>query len=239
VRKENSMSTQARLDLKSLVESQCSGTNEGKDPWDWRPAPNCLAIRDVVNMFRFGATNRQIYHLSQCERCRRWLDNYAKSTSSVDFAVTQKSLFQTLTDWFNASLNRPSPTPALLYVLSNAIQVRNPGDTLAIEIAILAGASGKEQPVGSSLPEIDVHSLKLEGALVAEEGTLGWSEIERMTCPVIRFEKARLTSSPRKGIGKHFELTHSVYLTGRFAGSSSLPGFCGQADIQLVKAAAG
>jgi hypothetical protein len=226
------MSPQTKLDLKGWVEGQ--SMRDGRDPWEWRAAPACFRIRDVVNIFQFGATERDAYHLSECGRCRRWLGNYAKSTAGVQ--VAHKSLFKVLTDLFRASQNQPFLMPTPLYLLGNAIEVGNPGDLIAIDIAILGEFSEEGSSRGHRIAEIDLKTLKLDGALLADEATLEWKEIERVGYPVIHFGKARLANVPRKGLEEHYSLTDSIFLTGQFTGKSP-SNFIGHADVHFVRPA--
>jgi hypothetical protein len=167
----------------------------------------------------------------------KWLDNYAKATSKAPAAVMQKSLFRALADFFSATQNQPLATPALLYIPNQVLEVCDPGESLGIEIAIWGGAVQKEKVQAGTLPEIDVKSLKLEGALIGAGATLGWQNMELISYPVVRFANARLGSVPRQGLGEHQELTEGIYLTGRFTGSSPA-NFIGHADVRLVKTSA-
>jgi hypothetical protein len=234
------MSVTKKVDFDGLVERLCTEGGVPKDPLEWRPSPDCLSIKDVVNMFQFGATAQDVYHLSKCDRCLRWVDNYAKSTSTKPLAETimNRSLWRSFADLFGAGRpNEPLPVPALLYVLGDGIQVRNLEDPLSLEIALLGGPSGKVQVVGSDLSEIEVKSLKLDGALIAEGASLRIREVEQnMTCVVVRFDNARLTTSPQKDIKDHLRSFHNICLSGRYAGGPS-PAFSGKADIELVRTA--
>ncbi len=209
-----------------------------KDPWDWRPSPECLSIRDVVNIFRVGATERNMYHLSTCERDRRWVDNYAQMAFPLPSEAVYKNLgglWKNIVKWLgNAPANQP--TPALLYVLDKSVMVQKAESPVTIEIAVVGGPSLKPHGNWVGSMEIDPESVRLEGALRAH----GATTIERrkiepnLECLVVRFDDAHLAGSPRGGIESHGAVMGGVCLSGRFSVGSKTA-FCGQAEVQLVQ----
>lgn len=227
------METGETVDVKKYV-SQLE--RSPKDPWDWRPSPECLSIRDVVNILRVGATDRNMYHLSRCERDRRWVDNYAQMAFPLptEAVSTSLGLWKNIASLFGvARMEQPAAT--LLYVLDKNVKVQKAESPVTIEIAVVGGLSRKLRGSETGSVEIDPKSLRLEGALTACGATVERREIEpNLECLVIRFDDARLAGSPRKGIEEHGAVMDSVSLSGRLSVGAKTA-FRGQADVQLIQ----
>jgi hypothetical protein len=205
-----------------------------QDDWDWRPAPECLSIRDVVNIFRSGATKTDLYHLSRCEHDRNWISNYSQMTA-LPLPTEELKIWANIKNWFGASsVERLTNTP--LYVMSQHVQVEKVEEPVSVEIALVGGL-----PLGNAFAgpkDVDLQSLKLEGALCAHgAATVEKRQIEpNVYCLVFRFNNAMLAGESRNGITRHATLVDSLKLSGRLAAGEKTS-FLGQADIQIVRAA--
>jgi hypothetical protein len=221
-----------KIDVKGILK-QLQRTPQ--DPWDWRPGPECFSIRDVVNIFRSGANEVNMYHLSRCERDRTWIANYAQM--AFPLPVTEVGVWKNIANWFGASQTELlARTP--LYVLGKNVEIEKVETAVSIEIALVGGLPVNAEGTFAGPTEIDLGSVKLEGALCAR----GATTVERrliepnLECLVIRFDNARLAGAPRKGIVEHKAVQDSVMLSGRLSVGGKET-FRGQADIQLVRTA--
>jgi hypothetical protein len=197
------------------------------------PTDDCYAIRDVVNLFRWGATKDDVIHLCQCPSCRQWVDNFARRPSvSLTEKATVGGLFATVADFLRGKIHRePPPLPALLYLRDGDVvveEVSRPGASL--EFVLMAGIPENRQ--------LDATSLKLEGAIIGHRATIqrggpDWN----LSCPLIRFNEVQVAEPLQKDIYKHVAVTDAVSLSGRFLDDPT-PGFRGQAYVRLVRAEA-
>ncbi len=205
-----------------------------QDPWDWRPGPECLSIRDVVNIFRSGLTETYLYHLSKCERDREWIYNYAQM-AAIPAPAAQLKIWENIKNWFGVS-SAETLTKTPLYVMDTSVQVGKEEEPVSIEIALVGGLPLNGTYAGPD--DIDLQSLKLEGALCAH----GAAKVVRreirpnVPCLVVRFENAFLAGDSRKGIAEHASIFDSVKLRGRFAAGEKTS-FLGQADVRFVRTA--
>jgi hypothetical protein len=202
-----------------------------QDPWDWRPGLECLSIRDVVNIFRSGVTETNMYHLSKCERDREWIYNYAQ----MALPAAQVGVWKSITNWFGSLPVEPlTKTP--LYVMDKSVQIDKAEAPVSIEIALVGGLPLQGAFAGPT--DIDLQSLKLEGALSAQgAATVEKREIEpNVFCLVVHFDNAVLAGASRKGITRHATVLDSVKLRGRLTAGEKTS-FLGQADVQIVRAA--
>jgi len=205
-----------------------------QDPWDWRPGPECLSTRDVVNIFRSGVTETNLYHLSKCKRDREWIYNYAQV--ALPAPSEQLSFWKNLKkNWFGGSSVEP-PTKAPLYVVGQTIQIEKVEDPVSIEIALVGGLPLQGTFAGPK--DIDLQSLKLEGAFCAQgAATVEKREIEpNVVGLVVRFNNALVAGESRKGIAQHTTVSESVKLRGHLAAGEKRS-FLGQADVRIVRAA--
>jgi hypothetical protein len=203
-----------------------------QDPWDWRPGPECLSIRDVVNIFRSGVTETNMYHLSKCERDREWIYNYAQMAFPIPAA--QVGVWKSLTNWFRDLPVEPlTKTPLFI---DKSVQVEKVEAPVSIEIALVGGLPLEGAFAGPT--DIDLQSLKLEGALSAQgAAAVEKREIEpNVICLVVRFDNAMLAGTSRKGIAQHATVSDSVKLRGCLT-AGQRKSFLGQADVQIVRAA--
>ena len=205
-----------------------------QDPWDWRPGPECLSIRDVVSIFRSGVTETNLYHLSTCERDREWIYNYAQMAFPVP--SEQLSFWKNLRkNWFGgSSVEQLTKTP--LYVVGQSVQIEKVEEPVSIEIALVGGLPLQGKFAGPA--DIDLQSLKLEGAFCAQgAATVEKREIEpNVVCLVVRFNNALVAGESRKGIAQHAAVSESVKLRGRLAAGEKRS-FLGQADVRIIRAA--
>lgn len=207
------------------------------DSWDWRPTPECLSIRDVVNISRFGASVKNLMHLSLCQRDRRWLDNYAQLAVSLPAPAQSRpaALFNNIASWIRVA-PQPQSSAVLLHVPGNGIEVADARSPISFEIAVVAGLPLNSHGSAIASGDIDLKSVQLAGALSA----VGASKVERreigpnLECLVFHFDQAELAGSPRKNIASHSSVSDSVRLCGRLSGDAKTS-FCGQADVKLVQ----
>lgn len=188
------------------------------------PTPACFSIRDVVNLFQWGATDEDVMHLSACASCQNWVAKYAERPSAHrEAAEGVKSWYQGLAEFFRPAI---APLqPALLYVCNNALA---PEDlTQPQEFVIVAGIS----------EHVEAGSLRLDGALMAKDGTVDMRTLGSMSYPVIRFENVKVADGLRKSLKDHVGLINSIRLYGRLSGSEN-KAFCGRANIRLLGDAA-
>jgi hypothetical protein len=202
-----------------------------QDPWDWRPGPECLSIRDVVNIFRSGFTETYLYHLSKCERDREWIYNYAQMNFPMPAA--ESGILASIKTWLGvSSAGMLTKTP--LYVMDTSVQVGKEQEPVSIEIALVGGLPFKGAYAGPD--DIDLQSLKLEGALCAHgAATVVKREIKpNVPCLVVRFDNALLAGDSRRGISEHASIFDSVKLRGRLTAGEKTS-FLGQADVRFVR----
>jgi len=205
-----------------------------EDPWDWRPSPECLSIRDVVNIFRSGLTETYLYHLSKCEADRDWIYNYAQM-AAIPTPAAQLKIWESIKNWLGVS-SAETLTKTPLYVMDKNVQVGKVEEPVSIEIALVGGL-----PLGSAYAgpkDVDLQSLKLEGALCAQGAVaVEKRQIEpNVYCLVVRFDNALLAGDSRRGITQHASVLDSVKLRGRLAAGEKTS-FLGQADVRIVRAA--
>jgi hypothetical protein len=205
-----------------------------QDPWDSRPCPDCLSIRDVVNIFRSGLTETYLYHLSKCEADRKWIYNYAKM-AAIPAPASQLRIWENIKVWLGVSSDE-TLTKTPLYVLDKNVQVGKVEEPISIEIALVGGFPLEGTHAGPE--DIDLQSLKLEGALCAHGAATVVRREIRPNVPglVVRFNNALLAGESRKGISEHALIFDSVKLRGRLAAGEKTS-FLGQADVRFIRTA--
>lgn len=187
-----------------------------------RLGPNglqCYSIRHMVDLFRWGAGRADVSHLSTCYPCRSWANSYARSASAraVEEKVLPKPWKQRLATLLGQSREPVFPVAPMLYVKQEIIPVGKP-----LEIALVAGISGSSS--------LDPKSLKLEGGLSSDKGTILYQRVEGVECPVIRFEDTVLSDALKQDVQNHVTVVQNVYLTGRLVGETGGT-FRGQANL--------
>jgi hypothetical protein len=225
------MNAVPKMDLKEQIRKL---QPTAQDPWDWRPGPECLSTRDIVNIFRSGLTETYLYHLSKCERDREWIYNYAKM-AAIPAPAAQLRIWENIKNWFGFS-SAETLTKTPLYVMDKDIQVGKVEEPVSIEIALVGGFPLVDAPAGPD--DIDLQSLKLEGALCAHGAATVVRREIRPNVPglVVRFDNAFLAGDSRREISNHASVFDSVKLRGRFAAGEK-SSFLGQADVRFVRTA--
>src|SRR5262245_33158598 len=127
------MNPAPKIDVKKQIEKL---QPTPQDPWDWRPGPECLSIRDVVNIFRSGLTETFLYHLSKCERDREWIHNYAQMNFPMPSGESGiLAGIKTLLGFSSAEMLTKTP----LYVVDSSVCVVKEKEPVSIEIALVGG----------------------------------------------------------------------------------------------------
>jgi hypothetical protein len=187
------------------------------------PTVHCFSIHRLVNLFRWGADKPDVAHLALCPHCRKWANSYAMSGSAQ--AAQEKSMAkpwkEQVASWFGKS--QPSIVPArpMLHVKGDVVHVGKPG--LFVEVALVAGVG--ERP-------LDQASLKLEGGLSSDKGTVLLQEIEGVNCAVVRFENLTLSDSLQREVRNHATVVQNVAVVGKFLGDDGLS-FRGLANVHI------
>ena len=191
------------------------------------PSSECYSIHHMVNLFRWGANKEDVDHLSGCDPCRLWADNYAKSASAkvARQSKVAKSLRDQVVSWFGKSTKTP-PVAPMLYIKDELISVEKP--KISMELALVAGIS--------DAASLDVGSLRLEGNLSSSRATLMKQQIAGNEYVVVRFEDVQLADSLRVDVQNHAAVVQQVCLTGKFTGQENLT-LRGQANVHVGKIA--
>ena len=225
------MNAVPKIDIKEPIRRLQPTT---QDPWDWRPGPECLSVRDVVNIFRSGLTETYLYHLSKCEADRDWIYNYAQM-AAIPAPAAQLKIWENIKNWLGVS-STETLTKTPLYVMDQSVQVGKVEEPVSIAIALVGGLPLQGAYAGPK--DIDLQSLTLEGALKAQgAATVEKREIKpNVYCLVVHFDNALLAGNSRIGITEHSAVSDSVKLRGRLAAGEKAS-FLGQADVRIVRAA--
>lgn len=205
--------------------------SDGLSSYDtpWGPTDACYSLRSLVNLFRMGATDRDLHHLTECSDCKDWVDHYAALTKS-EFQV--EGAPPGFLDWAGSFLGwakGPQPVPILLYVGGSPIRVTDPvRPNLSIRFAVLAGV---RQEVVSKISQ-----LRLDGALVSRDGFVESCELmSHQVYSAICFNNVKLGNQTQVDLRKHFGVTSQVRVTGQAEALGR--SVSGQASIQLQRIA--
>jgi hypothetical protein len=87
--------------------------------------------------------------------------------------------------------------------------------------------------VGPSVDSIDPSSLRLEGAIAAESGTLT-HPTDKSTLPRVTFREAKLSKKTRRSLAHNARVVDEIRVSGSFAGEQTRV-FVGQAKIEFVR----
>jgi len=190
------------------------------------PSDSCYSVRDVVNLFRRGASEEDLIHLSECESCRVWINSYAQRPSAFWGKSERKGLFKGVAALLGIGVTQPEPQPALLHVCKAAISINDLNRPM--EFAVLTG----------TFDDVDIVSLRMDGALLAEDGSLQKQALFGDICyPVIRFNSVKLADKVREDIGRHVALTDRISISGSFTDKTQRA-FRGHAHVRVVSDAA-
>jgi hypothetical protein len=107
----------------------------------------------------------------------------------------------------------------MLYVKQEIIPAGKP-----LEIALVAG-------IGDPYC-LDPNSLKLEGGVSSNRGTILQQRIEGIECAVVRFDDVVWSDSLKEDVRNHAMVVQSVSLVGKFAGDAG-ESFRGQANLHI------
>lgn len=204
-----------------LVGSQ---SNESVLGQRFGPTPDCFSIRDIVNLFQWGATTDDMRHLSKCPSCSDWVANYAKRPSRAFAQTTAEPSEKASFPHIFGGVQKPAlqAQPALLHVCNQALTLEDL--TRPQDFVIVAGISD----------QLDADSLRLDGALIAERGTIVKQVVADAAYSAIRFDHVRVADVTQKDLKNHVALTDSICIHGRLGDSSKEP-FCGKAHVRLVR----
>ena len=134
-----------------------------------------------------------------------------------------KGLFKSVAALLGIGSKQPELQPALLHVCKAAISVDDLNHPM--EFALLTG----------TLDNVDIVSVKMDGALLAEDGTLEKHALYGDICyPVIRFNSVRLADTIKEDIGRHVAVTDGISISGQFADNSQRA-FRGHAHVRVVR----
>ena len=184
------------------------------------PTLQCYSIKHMVDLFRWGAGKADVAHLSTCYPCQSWANKYAQTESAraAQEKVLAKPWKERIADWFGRPA-QPVPVAPMLYVKQEIIPAGKP-----LEIALVAGIADRYR--------LDPSSLKLEGGLTSNRGTILQQRIEGIDCAVVRFEHVVWSDSLKEDVRNHATVVQNVSLVGKFVGDAG-ESFRGQANLHI------
>ena len=189
------------------------------------PTLQCYSIRHMVNLFRWGAAEGDVNHLSGCDPCQAWANNYARSsTARAAQQHVERSWRDDVPAWFKGQ-GQPVPVTTMLYVKEPLVTIAQTG--VSMEVALVAGVTDPNS--------LDVDSLALEGDLFSKRATLMTQEIAGSQYPVVRFDDIELAESLRRDAQNHVAVVHNVCVTGRFSADKHLT-LRGHANVHVGQA---
>jgi len=194
------------------------------------PHADCFSTSQVVRMFEAGASREELAHLLDCPTCLDLVVRSSRISRALDVGVDARAsegFGRTVRDLILNRSTSPPPTIAVVLGLSDPlVAIDDPGADVSVTCELLPC-------VGSSIHEIDASSLRLEGAVVADSGTLRNLGGDPAQLPQVTFRKARLSKGTRRSLAHNARVVDEIRVSGSFTGEQARV-FVGQAKVEFV-----
>jgi hypothetical protein len=193
------------------------------------PHADCFSTSQVVRMFEAGASPDELAHLLGCPVCHDLVTRSSKISRALDVGVdprTSEGFGRAVRDLILKRPPGPQPTIAAVLGLSDpVVAVDDPHGDVTVICELMPC-------VGPSVDSIDPSSLRLEGAIAADSGTL--TPTDGSTLPRVTFRKARLSKGTRRSLAHNARVVDQLRVSGSFTGEETRV-FVGQAKVELVR----
>ncbi len=194
------------------------------------PHADCFSTSQVVRMFEAGASRDELAHLLGCPICHDVVTRSSKISRALDVGVDPKvseRFGRAVRDLILKRPPSPQPTVAAVLGLSDPlVAVDDPHGDVTVTCDLMSC-------VGPRVDSIDPSSLRLEGAIASDSGTLT-SSTDESTLPRVIFRKARLSKETRRSLAHNARVIDEIRVSGSFTGEQTRV-FVGQAKVEFVR----